>query len=109
VNNASVLSKVSKHMRNIIWRSALRLDSYEWQGVWSSMGKCLGQWAPPVFWNFTPEQVQNPDKLVEYLEEVWCHPGRYKLLQCAGAWHTPTESYSTLFSTLRERLDLTTA
>ncbi|KAK4806620.1 hypothetical protein QYF61_013875 [Mycteria americana] len=21
------------------------------------MGKCLGRWAPPVFWNFTPEQV----------------------------------------------------
>ncbi|KAK4807022.1 hypothetical protein QYF61_000351 [Mycteria americana] len=33
------------------------------------MGKCLGRWAPPVFWNSTPEQLQNPEKLVEYLEE----------------------------------------
>ncbi|KAK4829958.1 hypothetical protein QYF61_008089 [Mycteria americana] len=55
-NIVSVLSKISKQFKNIIQRSAPRLDSYEGQGVWDSTGKCLGWWAPPMFWNFTPEQ-----------------------------------------------------
>ncbi|KAK4828822.1 hypothetical protein QYF61_000879 [Mycteria americana] len=38
------------------------------------MGKCLSYWASPVFWNFTPEQVQNPEKLVEYLEKTENQP-----------------------------------
>jgi len=61
-NIVSVLLKVSKHFKNIIQRSASSLDSYEWQGVWNSTGRCLGWWAPLEFWNFTPEQVQNPEK-----------------------------------------------
>ena len=77
----SVLSKVNKQVKNIIQRSAPRLDSYAWQGMWDSMGKCLRQWAPPVLWDFTPEQVQNPDKLVEHLEEVCCHPGKSREIQ----------------------------
>ncbi|KAK4810962.1 hypothetical protein QYF61_014434 [Mycteria americana] len=67
--------------KNTTQRSALRLDSYEWQGVWDSMGKYLGQWAPPLFWNFTPEQVLNPEKLVEYLEKVCSHPGNSRETQ----------------------------
>jgi len=99
----SGLSVVEQLVKNISQRSAPRLDSYEWWGVWGSMGKCLGWWASLVFWNFTPEQVQNSDKLVEYLEEVCCLgiPGRLKLLQCVGVWPTPTEPCSTLFSALK--------
>lgn len=52
-NIVSVLSEVSKEFKSIIQRSAIGLDIYELQGVWNSMGKCLGWWAPPVFWNFT--------------------------------------------------------
>lgn len=54
--------------------------------MWHKMGKCLGQWAPPVFWNFTSEQVQK--NLLKYLEKTSCHqiiPERHKPLQCAGA------------------------
>jgi len=50
------------------------------QSGWDSMGKYLGHWALPVFWNFTPKQMQNPDKLVEYLEEVCCHPDNSRVI-----------------------------
>ena len=30
----------------------------------------LGQWTPPMFFKLTPEQVQNPDKLVKYLQKL---------------------------------------
>ena len=42
----SVLSQVNKQLKNIIQRSAPRIDSYAWQGMWDSMGKCLRRWAP---------------------------------------------------------------
>ncbi|KAK4806187.1 hypothetical protein QYF61_001110 [Mycteria americana] len=44
--------KISKQFKNIIQRSAPRPDSYEWQGVVDSMGKCLGRW---VSW-FSPSR-----------------------------------------------------
>jgi len=42
--------------------------------VWDGMGRGLEQWAAPVVWSFTSEQRQNPEKLVEYLEKICCHP-----------------------------------
>ncbi|KAK4817456.1 hypothetical protein QYF61_015611 [Mycteria americana] len=64
------------------------------------MGKYLGQWAPPVFWNFTPEQVQNPEKLVKYLEKVCCHPSNSRETQitamCWGLAHTDRALFNTL-------------
>lgn len=29
------------------------------------MGRHLEKWAPPVLWNFSPEQVQNLEKVVK--------------------------------------------
>jgi len=59
--------------------------------VWDSLGKFLGQWAAPVFLNLTHEQVQNPDKLVKYLQKVCCHPGSCRETQitttCWGLAH----------------------
>lgn len=40
-----------------------------------SVGTYLEQWAPSVFWNVIPEQLQNPEKLVKYLERVKDHCG----------------------------------
>ncbi|KAK4822000.1 hypothetical protein QYF61_006614 [Mycteria americana] len=93
-----VAAMVSKQFKNIIQRSAPRLDSYEWQGMWNSMGKCLGQWAPPVFWNFTPEQVLNPEKLVEYLEKVCCDSCNSKEIQCAAMSWGLAHAYRALFN-----------
>ncbi|KAK4808461.1 hypothetical protein QYF61_005778 [Mycteria americana] len=44
-----------------------------------------------MFWNFTPEQVQNPEKLVAYLEKGCYHPGNSRETQitamCWGLAH----------------------
>ncbi|KAK4826194.1 hypothetical protein QYF61_006138 [Mycteria americana] len=98
-NIVSVLS--NKKFKNIIQRSAPRLDSDEWQGVCDSMGKRLGRWAPPVFWNVTPEQVQNPEKLAEYLEKVCCHPGNSRETQITATCWGLAHAYRALFNTIQ--------
>ncbi|KAK4811288.1 hypothetical protein QYF61_023340 [Mycteria americana] len=65
------------------------------------MGKCLGQWAPPVFWNFPPEQVQNPEKLVEYLEKVCCHPDNSKDMKITAVCWGLAHAYRALFNTIQ--------
>lgn len=75
LNTVWVLFKVKQLFKNTTQRSSPRLESYEWQGVWDTMGKDRGQWAPPLLWEFILEQVQNPGKLVIYLERACCHPG----------------------------------
>ncbi|KAK4831865.1 hypothetical protein QYF61_019693 [Mycteria americana] len=97
----AALGWVSKQFKKIIQRSAPRPDSYEWQGVWDSMGKYLGQWAPPVFWNFTPEQVQNPEKLVEYLEKVCCHLANSRETQITAMCWGLAHAYRALFNTIQ--------
>lgn len=110
LNVFQVLFMVKKIFKNTTHRSALRLDSDEWQGVWDRIHKCLGQWSPPTFWNHISEQVQNPEKLVKYLEKVFCHSGNSRKTQipCLDL----TQAYwalLTFFSTLkgqRRSLDL---
>jgi len=65
LNGLQVLLRVKQVVKNIVQRPAQGPDSCEWLGVWDSMGKYLGQWAPPVFLKLTPEQVQDPDKLIK--------------------------------------------
>lgn len=48
LNAFQVLFKDKQLIKNTTQRSALRLDSFEWQRMWNSMGNYLGQWAPPV-------------------------------------------------------------
>jgi len=49
-------------------------------------GSYLAQWVPGVFLNLNPEQVQNPDKLVEYLVKVCCHPGNSRETQITATY-----------------------
>jgi len=87
LNGFWVFFRVKQVVKNIVQRPALGLDSCEWLGVWDSMGKYLGQWAPLVFLKLTPEQVQNPDNLVKYLQKVFCHPGNSRETQItATCW-----------------------
>jgi len=91
LNSFQVLFRVKQVVKNIVQRPAPGLDSCDWLGVWDSMGRCPGQWAPPVCFKLTPEQVQNPDKLVKYLQKVCCHPGNSRETQitatCWGLAH----------------------
>jgi len=81
LNGLQVLFRVKQVVKNIVQRPAPGLDSCEWLGVWDSMGRCLEQWAPPVCFKLTPEQIQNPDSLVKYLQKVCCHPGNSRETQ----------------------------
>lgn len=78
LNVVQLLFKVKQLSKKTTQRSAPRMDSYKWQGVWDCVGKYLNQWASPVLWTFPPEQVQNLEKLVKYLEKIYCHPDNSK-------------------------------
>ena len=77
----------------------------EWLGVWDSMGKYLGQWAPPVFLKLTPEQVQNPDKLVKYLQKVCRHPGNSRETQITAICWGLAHAYRALFNLIQCSLE----
>ncbi|KAK4818034.1 hypothetical protein QYF61_004158 [Mycteria americana] len=55
----------------------------------------------PVFWNFTPQQVQHPEKLGEYLEKVCSHPGNSRETQITARCWGLAHAYRALFSTLQ--------
>jgi len=80
-----------------VQRPAPGLDGYEWLGVWDSMGKYLGQRAPPVSLKLTPEQVQNPDKLVKYLQKVCCHPENSRETQITALCWRLAHAYRAVF------------
>jgi len=82
-------------------RPAPGLDSCEWLGVWNSMGRCLEQWAPPVFLKLTPEQVQNQNKLVKYLQKVCCHPGTSRETQITAMCWGLAHAYRAMFNTVQ--------
>ena len=85
-----VMFKIKQLFKNIMQRSAPRCDISEWQGVWDNMARCPEHWAPPVVWNFTSEQLQNPEKLVEYLEKICCSPGNPEEAQITAACWGPS-------------------
>jgi len=101
LNGFWVLFRVKHVVKNIVQRPALGLDSSEWLGVWDSMGKCLGQWASPVSLKLTPEQVQNPDKLVKYLQKVCCHPGNSRETQITAMCWSLAHAYRALFNLIQ--------
>ncbi|XP_049650076.1 microtubule-associated protein RP/EB family member 1-like [Accipiter gentilis] len=99
LNVVQLSFKVKQLFKKITQRCAPRLDNYEWQGVWGSMGKYLEKWAPPTFWKFTPEQVQDPEELVKYLEKVCCHPGSSREIQITATCWGLAHAYRALFDT----------
>jgi len=102
LNGFQVLFGVKQVVNNILQRTAPGLDSSEWLGVWDTMGRCLGQWAPPVFLKLTPEQVQNPDNLVKYLQKVCRHPGNPRETQIsATCWGLAHAYRAALFNTIQ--------
>jgi len=88
-------------VKNILQRPALGLDSCEWLSVWDSRGRCLGQWAPPVSLKLTPEQVQNPEKLVKYLQKVCCYPGNSRETQITAMCWGLAHAYQALFNLIQ--------
>lgn len=92
-----VLFKNKQLFKNTTQWSALKPDSYQWQHVWDSMSKCQRLWAPPVFRNFIPKQVQNIEELVKYLEKVCCHPGNFRETKISAKCWAIAETFQALF------------
>jgi len=65
------------------------------------MGRCLGQWELSVFLKLTPEQVQNPDNLVKYLQKVCCHPGNSRETQITATCWCLAHAYRALFNLIQ--------
>jgi len=52
-----------------------------------------------MFFKLTPEQVQNPDKLVKYLQKVCCHPGNSRETQITATCWSLAHAYRAMFNT----------
>jgi len=96
-----VLFRVKQVVKNIVQRPAPGLDSCEWLGVWDGMGKYLGQWAPPLFFKLTPEQMQDPDKLVKYLQKVCCYPKNSRETPITAMCWGQVHAYQAMFNTVQ--------
>lgn len=54
-------------LRRVLQRSILRVDSHVWLVMWEKMGQILKDYSAPMAWKFTPEQLQDPITVLEYL------------------------------------------
>lgn len=66
-----------------------RVDNDEWQGRWEKIGQVLKEYSAPVVWKFTPQQIQDPVKVAEYLKEKRC-PGSREEQLTALCWALAT-------------------
>lgn len=86
-------------------RSTLRVDSHDWPVMWEKMGQLLKDYSAPVAWKLTPEQLQDPVKVSEYLKEKCC--GSSREMQSSAMCRALVTIYQTLLtildSTLKEK------
>lgn len=54
--------------RKVIQRFALNLGRFEWHRIWEKMALFGGKFSLTMVWNFSLEQLQDPNKLTEYLQ-----------------------------------------
>jgi len=101
LNGLQVLFRVKQVVKNIVQRPAPGLDSCEWLGVWDSMDRCLEQWAPPVCFKLTPEQIQDTDNLIKYLQKVCFHPGNSRETQITAVCWGLAHAYRALFNLIQ--------
>ncbi|KAM9591473.1 uncharacterized protein ACIBXB_006269 [Morphnus guianensis] len=95
LNMFQVLFRATKRLfKSTTQRSAPKLDIHGWHGMWEDMGRYLENFSPPVAWKFTPEQLQNPHEVVEYLKEKCC--GYSKDVQVTALCWALASIYQTL-------------
>lgn len=92
LNIFKILFKVKQVFINIllIWDLPCSWTA-EWQAVWDDIGMYLKQY---------PELLQNPEKLVNYVENVYCHLGSSGETQITAMCWCLTHAYSALFSSV---------
>ncbi|XP_042655671.1 ubiquitin carboxyl-terminal hydrolase 4 isoform X3 [Tyto alba] len=84
---------------NTTQRSAPKRNSYGWHGMWENMGRYLESFSPPMVWNFTPEQLQHPDEVIECLKRK-CF-GSSKSAQLSTLCWALASIYRTLLNTMQ--------
>ncbi|KAM9591151.1 uncharacterized protein ACIBXB_006065 isoform 1-T2 [Morphnus guianensis] len=95
LNMFHVLFRATKRLfKSTTQRSAPKLDIHGWHGMWEDMGRYLENFSPPVAWKFTPEQLQNPHEVVEYLKGKCC--GYSKDVQVTALCWALASIYQTL-------------
>ncbi|KAM9591469.1 uncharacterized protein ACIBXB_006265 [Morphnus guianensis] len=95
LNMFQVLFRATKRLfKSTTQRSAPKLDIHGWHGMWEDMGRYLENFSPPVAWKFTPEQLQNPHEVVEYLKGKCC--GYSKDIQVTALCWALASIYQTL-------------
>ncbi|PKU35009.1 ubiquitin carboxyl-terminal hydrolase 4 [Limosa lapponica baueri] len=78
---------------------APREYGHGWQGTWENMGRYLENVSPPVVWNFTPEQLQDPDEVMECLKKR--RSGYSKVAQLATLCWALASIYQTLLDIMQ--------
>lgn len=58
--------------RKVIQRSALSVGRFEWHRIWEKTALFWGKFSAPDVWKFTPERLQDPYKVTEYLQGRCC-------------------------------------
>jgi len=82
-------------------KSPTRPQNADWQGIWSGLGKILEVWGPTMSWDFTLEQLWDPEKLSQHLSQIWCSLDRSK--EVRFMWDLAC-AYCALYNTILERV-----
>ncbi|XP_058709019.1 uncharacterized protein LOC131586178 [Poecile atricapillus] len=72
----------------------------EWCREWERIGRTLKEFSDPPAWEFSREQIQNPDEVGKYLEEYCCDDSKKKNI-IAISWAL-AYAYRTLLDTVRQ-------
>lgn len=72
------LLRLKRVFKSTTQRSAQR------HGMGENVGKYLENLAPPKVWNFTPKQLQDPDREMEYLKGKCCDYSKEAQLRALG-------------------------
>lgn len=90
--------------REVAQRSILGVKNPEWHGMWKDIGQILKKFPSPVVWKFPPEQIQNPEKVAEYLKENYS--GSFKEGKLIALCWALDNAYSMLLITAQQHLQL---
>jgi len=67
--------------------------------MWETTGRYLENFLLPVVWNFTPEQLQDPNKVTEHLKGKCCRYSRKA--QCTALCWALASIYQALLDTMQ--------
>ncbi|RMC06271.1 hypothetical protein DUI87_15702 [Hirundo rustica rustica] len=79
------------------------VENPKWCGEWERIGRTLKEFSDPPAWEFSCEQIQNPDEVGKYLEEN-CHDDSKEKKLIAISWAL-AYAYRTLLDTVGQQTE----